>query len=414
MLLLPVLLLAPLSAHAGDLTIAHRDLAFDDDTAGEVAFTVHYPATHDVDNAPADLSAGPYPLVVFLHGYLGAAWMYADTCDHLASEGFVVVNMNTETGGWLDMGRFADDAYAALHHVDTLTRTSDSWLEGATTDDPWTAMGHSMGGATLGKLVGLEPRIEQLVAFMPYQGDAGDYDHTAAFQGSALYITATHDGTALPYMVEDWFSSFRNAERALFFNIDEGGHQAVSDFEWAEEPMDDRAQRGIVKDLMTDFLMAEIHGEEDRYATLLGSPPGAMTSVRSRSQRPVLWAAGSLDVGVAGRPGSAATVYVGSGPGVTTTATHTVDLADAVPLTASVLDGGYSVSPAALPDGFDDHAWLQVVVEKNDETSHSRTLDLLGTGEPVGCGCSGSATGSGGVAWAWGVLPLLAIRRRRA
>jgi dienelactone hydrolase len=57
---------------------------------------VYYPATGAPggpvhDGAPAALDDGPYPLVVFVHGFTGTAIAYANLLAHVASEGYVVV-----------------------------------------------------------------------------------------------------------------------------------------------------------------------------------------------------------------------------------------------------------------------------------------------------------------------------------
>ena len=236
MILASALLLSGLSlaVEPGPYEVASEDIVFTDANAGRVWATVHYPAS---GGAP-DLSGGPYPLAAFLHGYLGSAWMYQGACDHLASLGFVVVNMDTQTGLYLDYDDYARQTRAALRWVDAASDKPDNALAGLVSDAPWTAMGHSMGGGTLARLTELEPRIRTLVGFMPYSSDdPRDYSTFAAFDGSALYLTGTEDDTATPALVADWFARMDATSQGLYMVLPGLGHQAICDLDFDEERM---------------------------------------------------------------------------------------------------------------------------------------------------------------------------------
>ena len=47
-------------------------------------------------DAPVDLSAAPYPLVMFSHGFQGIGIQSFTLCEHLASQGFIVAAPNHE------------------------------------------------------------------------------------------------------------------------------------------------------------------------------------------------------------------------------------------------------------------------------------------------------------------------------
>jgi hypothetical protein len=90
-------------AEPGTFPVSHRDVYLWDAEAGPIWARVHYPATRDGEEAPPDTAQGPYPLTAFVHGYFGSAWMYQHAADHIASQGMVMVNMDTQTGVFLDM-----------------------------------------------------------------------------------------------------------------------------------------------------------------------------------------------------------------------------------------------------------------------------------------------------------------------
>lgn len=298
-------------ALAAPLPVAHTDRVLDDLVAGRVPVRVYFPV--DGTGTP-DRGSGPFPLAVLLHGWLGAAWMYDGVCERLASEGFVVVSLDTETGLVLDMERFADDAVAALHGLDAASATPGDPLEGMVADEAWTALGHSMGGATLFHLLGLEPRVRTAVAFMPYEGYPAYHRELAAFDGSLLLLSGTSDTTAPVALQQGWFADVDAAARALWVTTPDMGHQAVLDLSFDEDPMPDDTQRELVTGWAVDFVVAEHRGDEDRWYHLVGPGTEAVDArLASRSAAPVLWArpdGGGAELGLAGRPGDVATVSV--------------------------------------------------------------------------------------------------------
>lgn len=431
MILASALLLSgvSLAIEPGPYEVASEDIVFNDDHAGRVWATVHYPAS---GGAP-DLSGGPYPLAAFLHGYLGSARMYQGACDHLASLGFVVVNMDTQTGVFLDYDDYARQTRAALRWVDAASDKPSDPLAGLVSDAPWTAMGHSMGGGTLARLTELEPRIRTLVGFMPYSSDdPRDYGTLAAFDGTALYLTGTEDDTATPALVADWFLRMDTTAQGLYMVLPGLGHQAVCDLDFGEEPMSNDAQLDAVLGVASDFLRAEVLGEPERMGEVLRTTPALL---RSNSQEPVVSTeavdASTVSVAVAATLGANAKLYAGSGPGETAGLAG-VGLADAVAVGSLDLPDGVGTLEVALPAALEGVAWIQVVFGDG----RIALVDVFGVGAPdpadvaptdAGSGdldspapevivatgaCGGCDHRSGGAAWALlAVLPFLQRRR---
>ena len=370
---------------AGPYEVSGRYVTFHDDAAGEVEVKVHYPAVSSASASDADSDSGPFPVAAFLHGWLGSAWMYDDFCNHLASQGFVVVNMNTQNGLFMNTDAFALDTQAAFHWLEGESAKEASWLFGMASDDDWTALGHSMGGATLGRLVYLEPRVRTLVGVMPYEGKSRDYDAMLDFDGSALYLAGTEDDTSFPSMVNEWFETPELASRNLFFNLEGFGHQAVSDFAWGAESVSDREQRDGVSAMAADFLLAEVYGDEDRYAGLTCDVPATSETEASRSYSPVTWARAvdslTIEVGLAELEGSTATVFAGYGRGVTRTRTHgPVELGSAEQVGSVDLSTGIGCTTVTLPRKFEDIAWVQVVYSSEEGRVLGRRVDAFDSG----------------------------------
>jgi uncharacterized protein (TIGR03382 family) len=379
------------AAHAippGPFVVAHRDVAFQDMDAGTVFARVHYPAIAPEVGADADPSGGPYPVAAFLHGYFGSAWMYQGAAEHLASLGLIVVNMDTQTGFILDIPSYAVEAKAALGWVESRSALPAHWLSGMADGGPFLAMGHSMGGATLAPLSAIEPRIDTLIGFMPYSSDApGDYASMGSFAGDALYLAGSVDETSTPDLVRAWADRWRDTGHGLYLQVQDLGHQAVSDLDWGGEPLTDAAQRDIVLQLATDFLAAERFGEPDRMAGVWISPPHPVVERASHSLD-LLTSAEPVTptlarVAVAGPREAEIAVYAGRGPGTTVTEAHgPIGLRDAALIATLPAVDGLAAAELDLPEAIAGVAWLQAVAVDAQGERVGEPLDLFGVGDP--------------------------------
>lgn len=104
--------------------------------------------------ARADLSDGPYPLLILSHGYTGSRLGYTYLTEHLASKGYVIVSIDHTESTYKDAGAFAstllnrslDDLFV-LNEMDRLSKAgSDSFLAGLLDADNTGLLGYSMGG----------------------------------------------------------------------------------------------------------------------------------------------------------------------------------------------------------------------------------------------------------------------------
>ncbi|KAA3608713.1 MAG: hypothetical protein DWQ01_11455 [Planctomycetota bacterium] len=297
----------------GPFPAGWRDVGFQDQQFGRgwVTGRVFYPATVAGENVPADPTSGPFPLVAFQHGWLGSPDSYDLLCQHLASWGFVVASIGTETGLFGTMKREALDSQALLHWTDGESQNPASWLAGMCWDGDWAASGHSMGGGALMYLVGYEPRVRTFVALQPYSGtslggSAEGYQNLRQFTGRAYYIAGEIDGTVPPdTMVYDYFQNAYVAERNLFYMVEGMGHLGPIDDPPDNEPLPGPEQHRLHRRLLAGLLRAEMKGEEDLFAVMLGEGVSQEPLVyQSDCEQPPLWleveSNGDLQVGLAG------------------------------------------------------------------------------------------------------------------
>ncbi|MDA0323881.1 MAG: dienelactone hydrolase family protein [Verrucomicrobia bacterium] len=105
-----------------------------------------YPATRWGSAAALQRESGPYPVVVFGHGYLSSPIQYAISFLWLASHGYVVVAPGSAVELFPSHDAYADDFSYCLDAVEDLSRSRSSRLYRAIDRSAIGVAGHSMGG----------------------------------------------------------------------------------------------------------------------------------------------------------------------------------------------------------------------------------------------------------------------------
>jgi predicted dienelactone hydrolase len=119
------------------------------ETPGEVPLAV---AGHALLGAPIDNAKGPYPLVVFSHGFaLSPAW-YNTLAEHYTSHGFIVLApAHTDSQDWLESAPASmsrpRDIIRTLDFAEELTAPGGSFAEQVDMENI-AVVGHSYGGYT--------------------------------------------------------------------------------------------------------------------------------------------------------------------------------------------------------------------------------------------------------------------------
>ncbi|MFW5652462.1 MAG: chlorophyllase/cutinase-like alpha/beta fold protein, partial [Planctomycetota bacterium] len=99
----------PNYGETGALTVGWTRVKVDRDSGARFDSRVYYPATGTTFDAPFDPSEGPYPVVVFGHGYLTDPAEYIGTYQHLASWGYIVMAPESALGLFPNHQKFAND-----------------------------------------------------------------------------------------------------------------------------------------------------------------------------------------------------------------------------------------------------------------------------------------------------------------
>jgi hypothetical protein len=227
-------------------------------------------------------------------------------------------------------------------------------------------MGHSLGGATLEHLIGLEPDVGALVALEPYYDDS-DFKtaNLDAFEGALLSI-----GGELDLVVPPALNAYPMAQaassrgRSTFAEIQDSSHYGATDFPYpgALDPMPWAEQHRIHRKLVTAFLRAELSGEEDALVALLGQAVAhEPIHVESLSFDPPLWVRRSQApqddhvLGIAARVGEPAWIAVSPHPASIATRAGVIGLE---PATMQVVFAGPLQADGIAEVGFTPPAFL--------------------------------------------------------
>lgn len=202
---------------------------------------------------------GPFPLVVFAHGYDISAADYADLLRDLASRGFVVVapdfpRSSTAFPGPPTQADIDEQARDVGFLVDTFLdgRVSGAW-SGRIAPGEAGVVGHSDGGNTVARAAGnsccLAPRIGAAAVLSGDEGTSGG-DWGVAGAAPVLFVQGTAD------TINPWSFSQRLYDDAAppktIVAIDGADHLL---------PYTTGAQRGAVVDLVAAFLRANLAGD---------------------------------------------------------------------------------------------------------------------------------------------------------
>jgi dienelactone hydrolase len=263
--------------------------------AGTVTARVHYPATSATRDAAPDLSGAPYQQVVLMHGWLGSASGLDHMANHMASHGYLVVNLDTEKGLFPDIPAYAVDARAGLQWLEDRSGNPASWLYGMGLVGDWAAIGHSMGGGALSHLIGIEPRVRAILGMQAAESPAPGPANMTSFEGAGLWIGGSVDTIVPPSTVRQWYTRAGDASRRMYFEVQGMGHLGCLDNPPNDEPMPGAEQQRVHRRMLIAFLDAEMRDEHAAYEYLVADVGGGAAWTYEQScPDPLLWGGASI------------------------------------------------------------------------------------------------------------------------
>jgi dienelactone hydrolase len=274
---------------------------------------IYYPATAGVQDAPTDVSSGPYPIVGLIHGAgIGPAF-YDVLSSHLASYGYVVASV-----GPMDS---IDESFGNLSRE---TKELIDWLllQGADPLSPYVGLvlpdgfgviGSSKGGGASELFVGIEPRVRAAALLEPrFLTSAGALANLAAWDGSWLFAAGELDTTCPPGEVRTLRNNATGAKRRTYVEVLGAGHTGALDPDVSglpNDPLPHLEQLRLHSRFVAAFFEAELRGREDAYHQIVGGGAALEPVVhQSTSAHAPLWAIetgpapGMLALGLGGAP----------------------------------------------------------------------------------------------------------------
>jgi dienelactone hydrolase len=220
---------------------------------------------------PADRGAGPFPMVVFAHGYGTQTGAYGPLLDGVAAAGFVVVApefpfTSTAYGGDIggrDVEAQVDDVRHVITAVRDLAHTSGNPLEGLVHDGRVGIVGHSDGGVTAGAVAfASQIRDTRIGAAVLLSGARNDFGG-AWFPAGSPALLAIHgdaDGVNPFGASQTIYSSDRSGAPRYLVAVPGGGH---------DDAFVGSRSRAAVVALVADFLRAYLVDDANARARLV-------------------------------------------------------------------------------------------------------------------------------------------------
>lgn len=179
---------------ATPLPVEVRDLQL---TAGDRSFVVRAftPALTETDGE-ARLTGGPWPVVVFGHGYLSPVDLYTTLLTDLAAAGYLVVAPTSGGELFPDHARFARDLSVTIDWLTEQNALAGGWLEGAVDLGRIAASGHSMGGGASILATAADPRIRSVANLAAAETRPSAIEAAAAITVPSLLISGSADTIA--------------------------------------------------------------------------------------------------------------------------------------------------------------------------------------------------------------------------
>ncbi|MFH1434177.1 MAG: hypothetical protein ABIJ56_00540 [Pseudomonadota bacterium] len=150
----------------GPYIVGTIDDTFHDTQWGEYAVTVYFPADYEGTDLVPAREDGPFPPVVFVHGYMGNIDSNEWLGWHLASWGYVTALLGVPNSMRFDPQQWADGIMDAIDYLIEKNEAGFA-LEGMIDEENIGAAGHSMGAMGAILAVSQDERIDACVPMAP-------------------------------------------------------------------------------------------------------------------------------------------------------------------------------------------------------------------------------------------------------
>ena len=172
-------------------------------------------------------SPGPYPAVVFAHGFVMAPDDYEGLAEALVQAGYVFVSIGTEQGFAPSHEAYGQDLAFVAEEISG--NAVGGALDGAF-DGRIAIGGHSMGGGASWLSAESNPQVDAYFVFAPAETNPSAISAGALIEVPALVVSGADDAVTPPATQhEPIFEAAGNSPCRAFVSIPDGGHCGYAD-----------------------------------------------------------------------------------------------------------------------------------------------------------------------------------------
>jgi dienelactone hydrolase len=267
----------------GSYATATRDTSFDDATTwnlGSINVRVHYPT-----------DTGTFPVIAFGHGFQIAYTAYDQFCAHLASWGYIVVNVNEQNNPFnISHQTFARQMASAIQFMQAEGQRPASRYFGRVGSTSG-AVGHSMGGGASMLIPGQYSGITAVAGMAPAETNPSAIAALANIETPLFIIAGKGDSVTPALTVQQPMYNAVAGPRTLH-TLKNGGHCAFTDASNAicnigaastqdAGTLSNAVQQGRARRYVTAFFNVYLQGLEDYRVYLCGDSAQQDTALSS-------------------------------------------------------------------------------------------------------------------------------------
>lgn len=211
-------------AYEGDFRVSSWEFTMNMEYGSDIMVTVYYPGYRGPLERYRRNQEAPFPVVVFSPGAGSSATDYESILIELASYGFIVAGASWHYERDRERDTAHTDHTVLLDSLEEFNKDQDNPLYGLVDTGRCGAFGHSRGGRAAFMASGSDPRIDNIVAWMPTLNNASSVN-----QNSYKYLFGgDEDEISSP---GEWLDPlyYSCEETIAYLNVFGGDHQPTQD-----------------------------------------------------------------------------------------------------------------------------------------------------------------------------------------
>jgi hypothetical protein len=187
----------------------------------QIQTEIYYPSISGGENAsPAE---GPFPFIVFGHGYLMTWEAYRNIWDSIVPQGYIMVFLRTESGMLPDHEDFAADFVVCARKFREAGKSASGMFSGKVAEK-MAFMGHSLGGGAAFLAGSVYGEATTIIGLAPYETNPPASVAAKLVSQPSLIISGSQDGVTSPTAHHLPIFNNLGSSCKYFISITGGGH----------------------------------------------------------------------------------------------------------------------------------------------------------------------------------------------